>query len=85
MPGISGIGDIPPRVCGHGHVYGHDHVYVYDLDFSWWSGRCAPCAQSRSISRGMSGLGVPVTSNQSWWAARVAAMWKRWRDSSSVP
>ena len=37
-------------------------------------------------SGGMSGLGVDgVTTSQSWYAARVTPMWKRWRDSSSRP
>jgi 3-methyladenine DNA glycosylase/8-oxoguanine DNA glycosylase len=41
--------------------------------------------QSRKRSIGTSGLGVPVATSQSWCAARVTPMWKRWRASSSRP
>jgi hypothetical protein len=33
---------------------------------------------------GISGVGLAVHTSHSWWAARVAAMWNRWRDSASV-
>ena len=44
---------------------------------------CEGYSLARITSSGMSLLTGPAQTSQSWWAARVAAMWRRWRDSTT--
>ena len=55
------------------------HSDMVRFRFNWAFG------QSCNNPGGNSRLGVPVTINHSWCAARVTPMWNRWRDSSSWP
>ena len=63
-----GAGNCRPRPCGLG------------------PGKPVPQPRPPPSTMRLSGrslLGVPAQVIQSWWAARVRAMWRRWRDSTT--